>query len=102
MSECVISPSGVVVDTGSIAAVKAAKDLQESVLFPLSQEMHLNVKFLIKPLQVSSPSVTPAGKYVMMCEQECVPSNTLLYVLPRYIFNQAVEKNKVYTPQSTL
>lgn len=54
--------SGVVVNTGSLAAVRAAKDVQESVLFPLSQEMFLEVKLLSNPLQgFSSPSATPSG-----------------------------------------
>ncbi|XP_045121849.1 probable glutamate receptor isoform X2 [Portunus trituberculatus] len=67
---CAVSVSGrlvieVVVDAGSPLAARAAKDLQESVLFPLSQEMFLNITYLSRMLQ-DSPSAPPSAEALFL------------------------------------
>ena len=53
-------PTEVVVDAGSPLATRAAKDLKESVLFPLSQEVFLNITYLNRMPQ-DSPPAHPSG-----------------------------------------
>lgn len=55
-----LRPTGIVVDARSSLAARAAKDLQESVLYPLSQEMFLNITYLHGVLQDFS-SAPPSG-----------------------------------------
>ncbi|MPC33798.1 hypothetical protein E2C01_027162 [Portunus trituberculatus] len=61
----------VVVDAGSPLAARAAKDLQESVLFPLSQEMFLNITYLSRMLQ-DSPSAPPSGTRACYIDGVCL------------------------------